>query len=119
VCRNPRTDLLGIIVRLDTKEHCVCRNPEKDLLRIKVNDKDLIGSGDGIGYAVIPLRAFKIGEQVDLDVPLDGNKAQGSVQLSVKYSPLTGAWRHHSDAFAADTVSAAVSMAAPPLGFGD
>eukprot|EP00884_Botryococcus_braunii_P003299 jgi/Botrbrau1/12970/Bobra.154_2s0020.4 len=65
------------------------RNPEKDLLRIKVNDKDLIGSDDGIGYAVIPLRAFKIGEQVDLDVPLDGNNAQGSVQLSVKYSPLT------------------------------
>ena len=66
--------------------------PEKQRLTIKLFDKDTFTADDSLGFTLLPVSKLADGSTHELDLPLDGNGGGGRVQLSVTFSPFSGAF---------------------------
>ncbi|KAK9829841.1 hypothetical protein WJX72_008191 [[Myrmecia] bisecta] len=65
------------------------RNTRLQKLILRVNDRDVFSSDDGLGYAMCDLEKLCDGDLHDLDVDLHGDGGGGHVQLSLKFLPFT------------------------------
>lgn len=57
---------------------------------MKVFDKDSLSSDEALGEATLRMKQYTDGREHDLDLQLQGSKAEASFQLRVQYLPLSG-----------------------------
>ncbi len=54
-------------------------------------DKDTFTADDSLGFTLLPMSRLTDGSTHDLDLQLDGEGGGGRIQLSVTFSPFSGA----------------------------